>query len=193
MTNHVHLLVTGQDEHSISKMMKRLGESYVRRFNKIHQRTGTLWEGRFRSSVVDTEHYVLACYRYIESNPVRAGIVSHPEQYRWSSFGANALGERDDLARPHECYLALATSIDERKKAYRALFACDEEIDELARIRAALNGGFALGSKDFTDRIEQRTGRRAERMTKGRVRESQDAARLSIEGFASGNSGLTPV
>jgi len=121
MTNHVHLLVTSQTRDGISRMMKQLGESYVPYFNARHGRSGTLWEGRFRSSIVESDRYLLTCHRYIEANPVRAAMVMHPGDYRWSSHRANAMGERDDLLTPHALYLSLGHSQADRLAAYRAL------------------------------------------------------------------------
>jgi putative transposase len=97
MTNHVHLLMTPETVTGISKTMQSLGRSYVQYFNWRYQRTGTLWEGRYKASVLDTECYLLTCYRYIEMNPVRAGMVDHPQDYRWSSHACNAAGHTDPL------------------------------------------------------------------------------------------------
>ncbi len=130
MTNHVHLLVTPNHASSASSVMQHLGRGYVLRFNRIHNRTGTLWEGRFRSSIIDTEKYLFACYRYIELNPVRAGIVSTPEKYRWSSYRINAQGARTDLILPRDEWLDLGRSRRERCARYRRMFGsqCDEEV-----------------------------------------------------------------
>jgi putative transposase len=106
MDNHVHLLVTPSADDSVSRMMKAVGERYVRAFNKRHKRTGTLWEGRFKSSIVDSERYLFTLYRYIELNPVRAGMVSHPSEYGWSSYGVNAEGAESALVTPHPLLLA---------------------------------------------------------------------------------------
>jgi putative transposase len=103
MDNHVHLLVTPAKDDSMSRMMKAVGERYVRAFNKRHKRTGTLWEGRFKSSIVETAKYLFTLYRYIELNPVRAGMVAHPSEYAWSSYGANAEGAEVILVKPHPC------------------------------------------------------------------------------------------
>jgi putative transposase len=175
MTNHVHLLLTGRDDDSVSRTMKRLGESYVRYFNRAHSRTGTLWEGRFHSSVVDTQTYLLRCYRYVERNPVRAGMVTQPRDYTWSSHKANAYGDRDDLVKPHAVYTALAAGEGERRQFYRNLFAIAESPEELQEIRAAINGSFALGSPAFLLELERRLGHRVERMTEGRMRVSSAA------------------
>jgi len=172
MTNHVHLLLTGSRVDSISATMKRVGELYVRHFNRSQGRSGTLWEGRYYSSIVDTQNYLLRCYRYIELNPVRARMVLEPAHYRWSSHKANAYGDRDELVSPHPTYLAMDSEDRGRLGAYRRLFDGEVDPQELQMIRAALNGGFALGSPEFLARLEAKMGRRVERMTKGRIRVS---------------------
>jgi putative transposase len=101
MTNHVHLFITPLHEHSLSKTIQSLGRVYVQQFNLLYQRTGTLWEGRYKATLIDGENYALTCYRYIELNPVRAGLVDEPSQYPWSSFAYNALGEPNPLITPH--------------------------------------------------------------------------------------------
>jgi len=122
MTNHVHLLATPEREDSTALMMKHLGQRYVQYINRSHRRSGTLWEGRFRSCLTQTEKYVLACYRYIEQNPVRAAMVSKAQDYRWSSFHANAMGKANAILTPHEQYRRLGRTEAERRQAYRALF-----------------------------------------------------------------------
>jgi len=141
MTNHVHLLVTALENQGTSLLMMDLGRRYVRYFNDMHDRTGTLWEGRFRSSLVETRRYCLACYRYIELNPVRAGLVSAPEQYRWSSYRTNALGIPSSLITPHSEWLELGTRDELRRRAYRALFEHSLDKQELKAIRQALQSG----------------------------------------------------
>ena len=197
MTNHVHLLVTGPRPDSISRMMKAVGEAYVPHFNRTHSRSGTLWEGRFRASIVDAEDYLFTLYRYIEMNPVRAGMVSDPADYRWSSHRANAYGERDDLVSPHRLFVRLDASEPVRRRAYRALFAGSEEPHELDRIRAAVNGGLALGSPEFISKLEQESGRSVDRIGKGRrPRRALAAApqEIGADEIPDGDKrGLTPV
>ena len=106
MDNHVHLLLTPSAQGAVSRMMQMLGRSYVGQFNGRHRRTGTLWEGRYKACLVESEAYLLACQRYIELNPVRAWIVSEPGAYRWSSHGANAYGQEDARLTPHPVYIA---------------------------------------------------------------------------------------
>ena len=104
MTNHIHLLVTPDTEDGISLMMQDIGRNYVRYINQTYRRSGTLWEGRFKSALIDSERYLLTCSRYIELNPVRAGMVRVPEEYRWSSYHCNALGKLNPLIKPHHLY-----------------------------------------------------------------------------------------
>lgn len=136
MTNHVHLLVTPADAAAPARMMCSLGRRYVRYFNHRYRRTGTLWEGRYRDAVVDSASYLFTCARYIEMNPVRAGIVGAAAEYEWSSHRHNALEAVDPLVTHHACYLALGLSDSARRAAYRALFATDVEPGVLAAIRA---------------------------------------------------------
>lgn len=143
MTNHVHILAKPAYTNSISQMMQQLGRKFVSYFNKEHGRTGTLWEGRYRSSVIFSERYLFACYRYIELNPVRAGIVAAAEDYIWSSYRANALGEQSGLVCPSEEWLALGNSAIERGSQYRKLFAIFGE-DQDEEIRVALRKGRAI-------------------------------------------------
>lgn len=170
MTNHVHLLLTPEHADSAALMMKHLGQRYVQYVNRTYRRSGTLWEGRFRSCLTQTEDYVLACYRYIELNPVRAGMVNRPQDYRWSSYHANALGKADGLITPQGEYLRLSPDDTDRREAYRALFKAHIEAETMDEIRNATNGNFALGSGRFQKQIEEALGRRAQRGRSGRPR-----------------------
>ena len=140
MTNHTHVLLTPADVDSPTRLMQSLGRRYVRYFNDRYRRTGPLWEGRFRSTIVDTTAYFFASSRYIELNPVRANLVNDPAKYEWSSFRCNALGHADPLVTPHREYEALGRDRAARLKAYRALFAAELDARELAGIRAELRG-----------------------------------------------------
>ncbi|MCD6680161.1 MAG: transposase [Burkholderiaceae bacterium] len=177
MTNHVHLLLTAERTSAASAMMKALGERYVRHFNRKYRRTGTLWEGRFRSCPTETESYFLSCQRYIELNPVRAGMVAHPAQYRWSSYRANAQGEADPLVHPHEVYLALGVDSASRQAAWQEMFQEEMGSELVDMIRRATNGNFALGSSQFTDQVASVLGLRATPGKPGRPRN----ARRNIE------------
>ncbi|HUI99479.1 MAG TPA: transposase [Usitatibacter sp.] len=174
MTNHVHLLATPDHSDSMSLVMKHLGQRYVQYVNRRYARSGSLWEGRFRSSMVDSAGYALVCQRYIESNPVRAGIVQHPGEYPWSSFGANALGHPSDIVVPRAEYLSLGEDDLERRMRYAELFNDGLGDRDLARIRDAVNGGFALGSDSFVREIEGRLHRRATRGKPGRPSKAPD-------------------
>lgn len=176
MTNHVHLLVTARDATSPSRMMQALGRRYVRFFNDRHGRSGTLWEGRFRSTMVDSERYFLTCSRYIETNPVRAGLVFAPETYRWSSFRSNALGEADPIVTRHRLFTALGTSPEQRRSAYRALF--DEALDAsvIEAIRHASHAGTVLGSTQTREALERALRRSLTRSTHGGARRSPRAS-----------------
>ncbi len=119
MTNHIHVLSSADKPSNISKFSQSLGRKYVPYFNHKYGQSGTLWEGRFKASSIDSEYYLLACYRYIEMNPVRAGMVSHGKDYLWSSHLANAYGQRDELLTPHSLYLCLGGTKKVRQRRYR--------------------------------------------------------------------------
>jgi len=173
MTNHVHLLLSPARVRVVSALMQSLGRRYVRYFNDRYQRTGTLWEGRYRSCLVDSEDYLLRCYRYIELNPVRAGMVVDPADYPWSSHGANALGHPDPLVQPHPRYLALERDDDTRRAVYRSLVTRGLEPTEVEEIRRAMGTQRALGSDDFREDIQRRLGRRVAPGRPGRPRKQK--------------------
>lgn len=158
MSNHVHILATPQEHNSIALMMQALGRRYVRYFNSRHRRTGTLWEGRYRSCLVDSDEYLLQCQRYIELNPVRAAMVSAPGQYRWSSYRAHAHGKASTLTTPHPLYLGLGNTPIERQAAYRALFCEQLPAPLVEDISKATLSGLALGNDKFRQQIQQLTG-----------------------------------
>lgn len=149
MSNHVHLLLTPDVARACACLMRDLGRRYVRYFNRRYERSGTLWEGRFRSCIAQSARYVVACYRYIESNPVRAGMVDRAAAYRWSSHAANSGMRGDPLVTPHTEYLALSAGDEARHAAYRGLFEHDQEPKLVAAIRQATNGGYPLASDAF--------------------------------------------
>ena len=157
MPNHVHLLLTPKLADSCARLMKQLGQRHAQYFNKRHGRTGTLWEGRFRSCVVDSAHYLIACYRYIELNPVRARIVPHPGLYPWSSYAYNTGARIDSMLAPHAEFLALASDSRGRAAAYRALL--EETLDPglIDAIRIATNAGHPVGTPKERTRAD-RTG-----------------------------------
>ena len=168
MTNHVHLLCTPKANNAVSLMMQSLGRQYVRYFNFNYQRTGTLWEGRFKACLVQEEDYLLHLYRYIELNPVRAGMVEQPSDYSWSSYQINALGKASELCTAHPLYLALGVDSIERQSNYRELFKHHVEGQLLEEIRLSTNQGMVLGNDWFKVDVERLTGRRMTAKKKGR-------------------------
>lgn len=176
MTNHVHILATPNTEQAIPKIFQALGRKYVQAFNKIYGRSGTLWESRYKSSLVDSDTYLLTCYRYIELNPVRAGIVSSARSYPYSSHHRNAYGREDPLITSHMTYLELGADPQARRFAYRTLF--DEEISttELSTIRHAARTSRILGSEQFKDRVEAIVRQPARRRSRGRHRSAHARA-----------------
>jgi putative transposase len=170
MDNHVHLLASPGHVQALPRMMQMLGRRYVGWFNFLHQRTGTLWEGRYKATLIDTDAYLFSCLRYIELNPVRAGIVSSPSDYRWSSHRANGYGARDPVVTAHPSFLASASTDDERRDAFRRTFGQPMPAQTVSAIRDATQFEWALGSEAFRERIASMTGRRGERLRKGRPR-----------------------
>ncbi len=168
MTNHVHLLASPYTNGGVSDMMQAIGRRYVRYFNREYRRSGTLWEGRFKSSLVQSEKYLLHCQRYIELNPVRAGMVSDPAEYVWSSYQCHALGKSVKMSTPHEEYLRLGDSSPARQKAYRDMFRSHVDDELIKDIRLAVNKGLALGAERFKEEIEFLYGRRVRPAKMGR-------------------------
>jgi putative transposase len=171
MSNHVHLLVSPHGKTSVSGLMQSLGRRCVQYVNRIYMRSGTLWEGRFKASLVNAEEYLLAlCYRYIELNPVRAGMVRDPGAYPWSSYRSHGLGERDEMIRDHELYLALGAKANERQRAYRELFRSQIDEEVLTQIRKATSRELVLCNERFRQEIEQALGKRVEPLERGGAR-----------------------
>jgi putative transposase len=167
MDNHVHLLLTTENAKGCAILMKSVAQLYAQYFNKAHGRTGYLWEGRFRSCLVQDEHYALACYRYIEMNPVRAAMVASARDFYWSSFRRNAHGETSPLITPHAEYEQLGRTPPERQAVYRDLFGTAAAAP-LEEIRRATNGGFVLGDARFKKSVARALGRRVEARSPGR-------------------------
>ena len=177
MTNHVNLLMTATRDDGVAAVMKRVGQRYVQHVNRTYRRTGGLFEGRFRSSLIDADGYLLCCQRYIELNPVRAGMVEAPGDYPWSSYRANAHGTVDPVVTPHALYRDLgggAGGDEARLAAYRGLF--EDVLDDrlLQRLRECTNGGFVLGSPTFERQISGMLGRRTWKGSPGRPRKQED-------------------
>ncbi len=172
MTNHVHLLVTPRKAAMVPRLLISLGRRYVQYINRRYGRTGTLWDSRYKSSLVHADTYLLACQRYIELNPVRAAMVEDPAHYRWSSFRANGLGRPDPMLSPHPLYGALGGNDGERQAAYRALFQVHLDRTAIDDIRLALHQSQPLGNQRFHAAIEQMTGTRREARPRGRPKNS---------------------
>ena len=169
MTNHVHLLVTPEEAESVPRTMQLLGRRYVRYVNGIYRRTGTLWEGRYRAAPIDSDAYFFSCCRYIELNPVRAGMVAHPKAYRWSSYRAHAHGAEDPLLSRHPVFRRLGRTLADQQTAYRGLFRTPLEQGFVDALRAATNGGWALGGERFKQEIAAALKRRVAPLPPGPV------------------------
>ena len=180
MTNHVHLLLTSQPSDGAGKLMKRLGQRYVQYVNRSYRRSGTLWEGRFRSCLTQEEDYVLGCYRYIELNPVRANMVAHPAEYCWSNYRSNAQGETSKLLTPHALYTSLEVENKTREAAYRELFRYQLDPGLIDEIRTATNGNYALGSQQFQTQIAAALHRRVAPGKSGRPRKDREPDSLDL-------------
>ena len=155
MTNHVHLLATPSHDTSLSQLMQFLGRLYVRHFNYKYTRSGTLFEGRFKTCIVQKSHYLLTCLRYIEMNPVRAGLVKDPGDYRWSSYRAHAFGVSARLWSPHILYLDLGKNVKQRQLAWRELINETPNIEVLAKVRHCANTGLVLGTESFRQQLHR--------------------------------------
>lgn len=168
MSNHVHLLLTASKEGAISSLMQNLGRDYVHYFNKRYHRVGTLWDGRFKDSLVDTDQYFLTCQRYIELNPVRAKMVTHPAEYHWSSYHANARGIKISIITPHQVYLNLAETPDQRLENYQALFDKGFPEHDLKSIRDAIKHSYPLANESFVQYLTNKYNVSFGRRNKGR-------------------------
>jgi putative transposase len=168
MTNHIHLLLTPAAGDAISRLFQACGRQYVGDINHTYRRRGTLWEGRHKEIIVESTAYVLTCMRYIELNPVRAGMVARPEDYRWSSYAANALGENNWVISPHDEYVNLGQTLPQWREAYRALFNDELTAAALARIRTCTQSGTPMGSERFKAQIEKTLRRKVGGEKRGR-------------------------
>ena len=173
MTNHVHLLMTAEEVNGISRLIQSLGRDYVRYINQIYSRTGTLWEGRYKSTLVDSENYFLCVSRYIELNPVRAGMVDAAVDYPWSSYQQNVMGKIISLITPHSCYLSLGNTSKERQAAYQGLFEQSISDEKLKEIRDSVNKSWVLGDPRFKAQIETQLARRVTPLGRGGDRKSE--------------------
>jgi len=173
MTNHVHLLITPHSEHSLAKTMQMLGRYYVQYYNYCYRRTGTLFEGRYKAALIDSEAYLITCMRYIELNPVRAGMINEPSDYPWSSYHHNALGQPDNLVIPHPEYLRLGQTNEASQTAYRELYKHHIPENFVTEIRDATNKAWVLGNGRFKQRVQDQLGRRVEPKPRGGDRKSK--------------------
>ncbi|MGB5441338.1 MAG: transposase [Gammaproteobacteria bacterium] len=170
MTNHVHMLVTPQQSLGVSFMMQRLAQRYVRAINRAYRRSGTLWDGRYKAGLVDSGRYLLTCMRYIELNPARANMVTHPAGYAWSSYRHNGQGIPDKVIKPHPLYLQLHKQQQSRCAVYREMFSTHIDADLLNDIRNTLNQELVLGCAVFRQQVGSMSGRQTEEKPKGRPR-----------------------
>ena len=182
MTNHVHLLLTPKKAEAVPKLIMSLGRRYVQYINRTYKRTGTLWDSRYKSSVIQANTYLLTCQRYIELNPVRAAMVDDPAHYRWTSYRYNALGATDSRITPHALYQALGLTDKSRQSAYRALFRAHLDGAAIDDIRLALNQNQPLGNSRFYARIEKATGVRREAQPRGRPRLDSEVKQAALAG-----------
>ena len=173
MPNHFHLLLTPPTEIALSHLMQSLGRRYVRYFNKEYQRSGTLWEGRYKSSLIDSDAYFLRCSRHIEENPIRAKLVTLPDEYKWSSYHHNALGKIDPLITEHESYKQISTSERAREIAYLGLFRTVRDNKETELISTSLERGEVLGSDLFHQTVASEIGLKTKRGFHGGDRKSE--------------------
>lgn len=167
MSNHLHLLLTPQNGDGLSKLLQRVGSRYVQYFNNRYERTGALWQSRYRAVPVDSEGYLLVCTRYIELNPVRAGMVKNPADYSWSSYEHHALGRIDPVIRDHDVLLSLGRTSGERCAAYLELFQEQLAESTLQAIREATNKGWPLGSPAFQQKLAALSPRRVVPLPRG--------------------------
>jgi putative transposase len=172
MPDHVHILATPGNTDSISRTTQSIGRNYVQYFNECYGGSGTLWEGRYRATVVESKRYLLTCCRYIEMNPVRNGLVKTAADYRWSSYAHNALGKTDEMITAHKEYLQLGGDDKSRNKTYRAMFRQTLSAEQVQQITDATFKGWVLGDSSFARKIEKLSGRRATQLPKGRPKGS---------------------
>lgn len=174
MTNHVHLLVTPQAVAGISRLLQSVGRRYVRYVNQVYRRSGTLWEGRYKASLIDSEQYLLSCYRYIELNPIRARMVEAPDDYHWSSYAWHAAGKPDPLVVDHPLYISLGERVEQRCAAYRELFRHAIDMKTETELKVSVRRDGVLGGERFKDEIEVAAAYRVRPVKMGRPRKVQE-------------------
>jgi putative transposase len=173
MSNHFHLLATPESAEAIPLAMQAVGRSYVRYFNRRQQRTGTLWEGRYKSTLIQTEKYLLTCMAYIDLNPVRAGMAAHPGDYPWSSYAHYAGLRHDKLVTPHPLYWELGNTPFAREAAYGALVSAGVSEDKQRALTDSTIRGWALGDPAYVEDLQKRTERRVSLGKAGRPPKAQ--------------------
>lgn len=178
MTNHIHLLLTPDNSMSIARLFQSLGRHYVAYINETYNRRGSLWDGRYKSTLIQSQIYLLTCQRYIEMNPVRAGMVDHPAKYRWSSYGINALGVSNPIVSPHVEYRSLGNSLTDCQTKYQSLFVQPLGADELEMVRSALQSGTPMGNEKFRSQIEAACGRKTGFFNRGRPKKNTAAGSM---------------
>ena len=188
MTNHVHLLLTPERADSVARVIIAIGRRYVQYINTTYHRTGTLWDSRYKSSLIQAETYLINCQRYIELNPVRANMVDDPAHYPWSSYRHNALGEPNQYLSPHPLYCALGKDEHARQEVYRSLFRTELDDEAVSDIRLALCQNQPLGNSRFYEKVEAMTGQRREPKPRGRPRKKQDELQVQ-----DGEQGELPI
>ncbi len=168
MTNHIHILATPKEKESVSRMMQYIGRRYVPYINHTYGSSGSIWEGRYKASLIQDEEYLLSCMRYIELNPVRAAMVKSPGAYRWSSYGVNALGKENKIIKAHSLYKTLGRNAAQRREAYKSLFKAHVDEKELNEIRASWQTGTPLGNDYFKEKVERKLGCKVGQARRGR-------------------------
>jgi len=176
MTNHIHILASAGDTEGITRMMQYVGRHYVPYINQTYGSSGSIWEGRYKASLIHDEEYLLSCMRYIELNPVRADMVRSPAHYRWSSYRHNGQGKEDALITPHALYLALGKTLPTRLAAYKALFKAHLDDGVLEDIRSAWQTGTPLGNDFFRQKVEAKLKCKVGQARRGRPRRPRDEA-----------------
>jgi putative transposase len=180
MTNHVHLLLEPEEDGDLGRFMQSVGRRYVRYVNDTYQRSGTLWEGRYKSAVVSQDEYLIACSRYIELNPVRAGMVTHPADYPWSSYPYRALGRPDDLVDDDPWYRSLGPQAADRQRAYQAWMDGTIAEEEWTQIREATQKGRVIGRTEFQEELSERVHRRLVGEARGRPRKPSPTVQENV-------------
>ncbi len=168
MSNHFHLLATPETQDGLPQMMQAVGRRYVRYFNDAQGRTGTLWEGRYKSTLIQTDRYLMACMAYIDLNPVRGGLVAQARDYPWSSHGHYIGQQADRLITPHALYWELGNTPFAREAAYAELVNTGVSVDQQQVLTKATLGGWALGEADFVNDLQKKTERRVNKVSAGR-------------------------